>query len=97
MKSVKTELEYSEASSRLELLVRLIYSSILLGIFAILSTTVLPILMVLHAAHILTLGKRHITLQRLLKTVVLYGSRANYYTFLLIDERPPLIPEIEDA
>jgi len=97
MKTVKTELEYSESSSRLELLIRLLYSSVLLGVFAILSSTLLPILMVLHATHILTLGKRHVTLQRLLKTIVLYGSRANYYTFLLIDERPPLIPEIEDA
>ncbi len=97
MKTVKTEMVYSEESCRVEMLVRIVYSFILLGIFAILSSTILPILVVLHGAHILTLGKRHITLHRLLKTIILYGSRTNYYAFLLVDERPPLIPELEEA
>jgi|GEM_PF-2409039 len=97
MKSVKTEMAYSEASCRVEMLIRIVYSFILLGIFGMLSATVLPILVVIHGVHILALGKRHITLHRLLKTVVLYGSRTNYYAFLLVDERPPLIPELEEA
>jgi len=97
MKSVKTEMEYSERSCRIEMLVRVVYSFILLGIFAILSSTILPILVIIHGVHMIILGKRHITLHRLLKTIILYGSRTNYYAFLLVDERPPLIPELEEA
>ena len=96
MKTVKTHMEYSHESSRVGLLIRVVYAFILLAIFAILYSTVLPILWVIQIVHILILGKRSEPIHRLLKTVVLYGSRANYYTFLLIDEKPPIIPEIEE-
>ena len=87
---------YSENSKRADMLIRIPYAFILLAVFAVLYSTVLPVLWAIQIIHILLLGKRHPTLHRLLKTTVLYGSRANYYTFLLTDERPPLIPEIEE-
>jgi hypothetical protein len=96
MKTVKTHMDYSEESGRIEMLIRIIYSFVLLVVFGILYSTVLPVLWVIQAAYILILGKRNETIHRLLKTVVLYGSRTNYYAFLLIDEKPPLIPEIEE-
>ena len=96
MKTVKTHMDYSEESGRIAMLIRVIYSFVLLAVFGILYSTVLPVLWVVQAAGILILGKRNETIHRLLKTVVLYGSRTNYYAFLLIDEKPPLIPEIEE-
>jgi hypothetical protein len=96
MKTVKTHMEYSENSSRAGMLIRVLYSFVLLAVFAVLYSAVLPVLWAVQAVHILALGKRHESVHRLLKTVVLYGSRANYYALLLVDERPPLIPEIEE-
>ena len=96
MKTVKTSMVYSEESSRIGMVIRVVYSFILLAVFAVLYSTVLPVLWVIQVVHILLLGKRNETLHRLLKTVVLYGSRTNYYAFLLIDERPPIIPELEE-
>ena len=89
-------MDYSEESGRIGMLIRIIYSFVLLVVFGVLYSTVLPVLWVIQAAGILILGKRNETIHRLLKTVVLYGSRTNYYAFLLIDEKPPLIPEIEE-
>ncbi len=96
MKTVKTHMDYSEGSGRIEMLIRIVYSFVLLAVFGILYSTVLPVLWVIQVVSILILGKRNETIHRLLKTVVLYGSRTNYYAFLLIDEKPPLIPEIEE-
>lgn len=96
MKTVKTHMEYSEESGRIEMLIRIIYSFVLLAVFGILYSTVLPVLWIIQVVSILILGKRNETIHKLLKTVVLYGSRTNYYAFLLIDEKPPLIPEIEE-
>jgi hypothetical protein len=94
MKTVRTEIQYVEKSPRLELLIRIPYCIVLHLISAFLSSAVLIVLTIIHALYILLLGKRHSTLDRLMKSIVFYGSRANYYTYLLTDERPPIIPEL---
>ncbi|MEM3030819.1 MAG: DUF4389 domain-containing protein [Candidatus Micrarchaeia archaeon] len=94
MKTLKTEVTYIESASRLEVPVRVLYY-IALSIISGFLTPIGGLLAVIQALHVLATGKRNLALHRWLRLIVMYGSRANYYAFMLIDERPPLVPDFE--
>jgi len=92
MKTVKSQISYTEKASRLELFVRIIYAIpivIILWVFSFLAGLVQIILWL----HILILGRRHRTLSNFIKAYVTYVFRIRVYLDLVTDERPPIIPE----
>jgi len=94
MKTLRTEVTFIENASRIEVPVRIAYF-IALSVVSGFLTPVAGLLAVLQALHVVLTGKRNPALHRWAKVFVMYNSRMNYYGFMLIDERPPLIPDFE--
>ena len=92
MESVKITLASEEKASRLELLVRFIWGTIVgfvLGIIGVLAAMAV----VIQWLHILILGKRQPGLQKFINAYGVALSRLKFYWLLTTDERPPIIPE----
>jgi high-affinity Fe2+/Pb2+ permease len=92
MKTVKFDVKYIEKASRLELLVRILYSiplAIVLWLIGIIASLAEFLLWF----HILIFGRRHKGLNGFLKVYLAYVTKIRAYLNLLTDERPPIIPD----
>ncbi|MFH1471031.1 MAG: DUF4389 domain-containing protein [Candidatus Micrarchaeota archaeon] len=92
MKTLKYSVDMPAWASRRELLVRLVYW-IPLAIVSWVLGMVAGICVFAQIFHILFTKKMHPTLHKYTKLNVEYQAKMNSYFNLLIDERPPIIPE----
>ncbi len=99
METVKYSVNWDEAASRVEVLVRLLYGALFYAIFIIvfgllyLLTIALPL--GLQFLIVLVTGKRNETISNYLhKYYATYAVNFATYFFLLVDERAPLVPGI---
>jgi len=96
MKSVLAKVSFSEKASRVELLVRIVWA-ILAGIVLFIFGIISGIAWIVQIVYILVTGRRHKSLQGLIKSVTIQEFRLRSYLMLLTDERPPIVPEMMDA
>jgi uncharacterized membrane protein len=94
MKTVATEIKYIPRASRLELIIRFIWT-ILAGIVLMVFGLIAVVCFVLQWLYILFTGKRSRSLHVLIKTYVIQKYKVEAYFSLLTDERPPIVPELE--
>ena len=92
MDSIKITVASEEQASRLELIVRFIWGTIVgfvLGLIGIVAAVAL----VIQWFHILFLGKRQAGLQRFVNAYGVAISQLKFYWLLSTDERPPVFPQ----
>ena len=92
MKTLKIDVKSSDKSPRWELLVRILWAivgGIVLWFFSIIAI----VCIIVHWFYILITGKRHKTLNNVLKVYLYYRTKLGAYVMMLTDERSPLLPE----
>lgn len=92
MKTVKYDVTYEEKASRLELLIRFLWSIPSYLVLMVLSMVAM-IMMVLQFFHMLLLGKRHKAMHEWIMKFMAYEVKWITYVYLLTDERNPILPE----
>jgi uncharacterized membrane protein len=92
MKTVKFGVEYKDKASRLELFIRIIYA-IPLAIVVWILSFIMSFVNLVQWFHILILGRRHKSLYKFAKLYLGYVTKISAYIWLLVDERPEIIPD----
>ncbi len=92
MKTFSMNVPYAEKASRLELIIRFLWSIPVL-IVTIIFSIIWCIAWLLQFLHILVFGKRNRTLHDWLLKYVVYSTQYTVYISLLTDERDPILPE----
>ncbi|MFA6907462.1 MAG: DUF4389 domain-containing protein [Candidatus Micrarchaeia archaeon] len=93
MDTVKINVTSAEKASRLELIIRWVWGTIvaiilcIIGIFACLA-------MFIQWFYILLLGKRHPALAKFVTNWYKAMAQLYFYMYLSTDERPPLMPDL---
>lgn len=82
---------YERESSRLELLIRIVYW-ILIGIVAFIYGIIATICLIIQWFHILILGTRHEGLSDIAKGYLEYLVHVMSYTYIMNDKRPNILP-----
>jgi hypothetical protein len=91
MDSVKITVTSAEKASRLELIIRFIWGTIVAIVLGIIGIFVC-IAWAAQWIYILILGKRHAGLAKFINAWLVAWSQLTFYTNLATDERPPAIP-----
>lgn len=94
MKTVNVGVKIPQKSSRVELLVRLIYW-IPLGIVFWVLTAVGFLCWIVNLLSVLIKGRVSVSLAQVQKAAVDYEYKLKAYYSFLTDERPPILPESE--
>lgn len=92
MKTVKISVLSTDKASRAELFVRILWfivSAIVLCVFGVIALLCL----IVHWFYILITGKRHKTLNNVLRVYVYYRAKMEAYTMMVTEERSPILPE----
>jgi hypothetical protein len=92
MKTVKISVTSLDKASRVELFVRILWaivSGIVLWFFSILACVCL----IVQWFYILITGKRHKTLNKVLRVYLYYRTKMAAYIMMLTEERSPILPE----
>jgi cellulose synthase/poly-beta-1,6-N-acetylglucosamine synthase-like glycosyltransferase len=92
MDTVKINVTSQNKASRVELFVRILWfivSCVVLFFFSIIAI----ICLIVHWLYILILGKRHKTLNNVIRAYVYYRTKMEAYTMMLTEERSPILPE----
>ncbi|MCX5795048.1 MAG: DUF4389 domain-containing protein [Elusimicrobia bacterium] len=92
MDSIKITVASAETASRLELIVRFIWGTIVgfvLGFIGIGAAVAL----VVQWFHILFLGRRQAGVQKFINAYGVAMSQLKFYWLLTTDERPPVLPQ----
>ncbi|MEN6396699.1 MAG: DUF4389 domain-containing protein, partial [Methanoregula sp.] len=82
---------YEKESSRLELLIRIVYW-ILIGIVACVYGIIATICLIIQWFHILIFGTRHEGLSDFAKGYLEYVVHVMSYTYIMTDKRPNILP-----
>ncbi|MFA5929825.1 MAG: DUF4389 domain-containing protein [Candidatus Micrarchaeia archaeon] len=93
MDTVKLTVTSAEKASRLELLIRFVWGTIVAIILAIIGFFAIYLATPLQWLHILILGKRNGALAKFVSAWFKATTQLHAYFILLTDERPPLMPE----
>lgn len=92
METVKIDIASADKASRSELFVRILWcivSGIVLWFFSIIA----GVCLVVQWLYILVTGKRHKTLNKVIKVYLYYRTKMYAYLMMLTDERSPILPE----
>ncbi len=92
MKTIQTKVALPQKSSRMELLVRLVYWIPLVIVYYILSL-VSGLCWFINLFSVLIRGRVSVSLAKIQKTAIDYLYKFQSYYSFLTDERPPIIPE----
>lgn len=94
MKGITANPPYSEKTSRMEMLWRILYWIVYL-IVAMIMMMLMYITLPLQFLAMLILGKRVAFLHKYNQMVIEYMSQYTAYLYLLTDERPPFLPNLD--
>ena len=92
MKTVKVAITGQNKASRLELFIRIVWfivSAVVLWAFGI----IMVICLVIQWFYILITGKRHKSLNDIIKSYIYYRTKMEAYGYLTTEERNPIFPE----
>ncbi|NYZ77270.1 DUF4389 domain-containing protein [Candidatus Micrarchaeota archaeon] len=92
MKGVDIKVPFVEKASRMELLVRIVYTFLYMIVAMIAGGIVMCILYPIEWLVILILGKRIDTLNKFIHSYIVWVTQFHAYLYTLTDERPPMIP-----
>lgn len=92
MKTVKINVVSLAKASKVELFVRILWaivSSIVLWFFSI----IVGVCVIIQWFYILITGKRHRTLNKVIRIYIYYRTKVEAYIMMLTEERSPILPE----
>ena len=92
MESVKLTVSSEEKASRLELLIRFIWGTIVGFVLGIIGMAI-AVVLVIQWVHILFLGRRQAGLQKFVNAYGIAVTQLKFYLLLATDERPPILPD----
>ena len=92
MKTVKYQIKFSSKASRLELLIRFLWSiptAVVLCVLIIIGA----VAAILQFLYILILGRRHAGCHKWIAKCMIYAVEYKTYANMLTDERSPIMPK----